>query len=168
MNDRQLESLFTEHHDALLRYLIRYTGDRDQAADAVQEAFLRLVQQPPASSANLRAWLFTVATNVVRDGWKREQHARRLAERPDLAPSATPAPDPAAAVERDERQAAVRRMLAKLSETERVVLLMREEGFRHREIADAVGTTTKSVGTMIARALRKLAAQATPTTEALR
>ena len=34
---------------------------------------------------------------------------------------------------------------------------MREEGFAHREIADAIGTTTGSVGTMIARALDKLA-----------
>jgi len=38
-----------------------------------------------------------------------------------------------------------------------MVLLMREEGFAHREIAEAVGTTTASVGTMIARALDKLA-----------
>jgi DNA-directed RNA polymerase specialized sigma24 family protein len=34
---------------------------------------------------------------------------------------------------------------------------MREEGFAHHEIAETVGTTTKSVGTMIARALEKLA-----------
>jgi DNA-directed RNA polymerase specialized sigma24 family protein len=35
---------------------------------------------------------------------------------------------------------------------------MREEGFSHREIAQAVGTTTGSVGTMVARALDKLSA----------
>jgi DNA-directed RNA polymerase specialized sigma24 family protein len=34
---------------------------------------------------------------------------------------------------------------------------MREEGFSHKEIADAVGTTTGSVGTLIARALLKFA-----------
>jgi DNA-directed RNA polymerase specialized sigma24 family protein len=38
------------------------------------------------------------------------------------------------------------------------MLLMREEGFSHREIADAVGTTTGSVGTMLVRALDRLAA----------
>jgi DNA-directed RNA polymerase specialized sigma24 family protein len=36
---------------------------------------------------------------------------------------------------------------------------MREEGFAHREIAEAVGTTTGSVGTLIARALDRLAQQ---------
>jgi DNA-directed RNA polymerase specialized sigma24 family protein len=39
------------------------------------------------------------------------------------------------------------------------MLLMREEGFTHQEIAAAAGTTTKSVGTMVARALNRLAEQ---------
>jgi RNA polymerase sigma factor (sigma-70 family) len=59
-------------------------------------------------------------------------------------------------LERTEARAAVRRALACLSEKERTILLMREEGFSHREIAEAVGTTTGSVGTMFARALTKL------------
>ncbi len=46
---------------------------------------------------------------------------------------------------------------AKLSSKERTILLMREEGITHREIAEEVGTTTKSIGTMIDRALQKLA-----------
>jgi DNA-directed RNA polymerase specialized sigma24 family protein len=45
---------------------------------------------------------------------------------------------------------------------------MREEGFAHHEIADAVGTTTGSVGTMIARALNKLAGELASTSESLR
>jgi RNA polymerase sigma-70 factor (ECF subfamily) len=53
----------------------------------------------------------------------------------------------------------VQQALAGLPERDRTLLLMREEGFSHREIAEAVGTTTGSVGTMIARALDKLAAE---------
>jgi DNA-directed RNA polymerase specialized sigma24 family protein len=34
--------------------------------------------------------------------------------------------------------------------------LLREEGFTHREIAEQVSTTTKSVGTLIARALDRV------------
>jgi DNA-directed RNA polymerase specialized sigma24 family protein len=51
----------------------------------------------------------------------------------------------------------VRAALQELETRDRTILLMREEGFSHREIAGAVGTTEKSVGTMIARALAKLA-----------
>jgi RNA polymerase sigma factor (sigma-70 family) len=152
-----LNALFTAHHGALIRYLTRLTGDADQAADAAQESYLRLVRQPPARADNLRAWLFTVATNVVRDEWKRRRHAVALSQAPSRAPQADAPPSPHEQLERDERRRLVREMLRKLSSRDRTVLLMREEGFSHKEIAEAVGTTTGSVGTMIARALRKLA-----------
>ena len=74
-------------------------------------------------------------------------------------PVPQPEPNPEAAAIRSERAACVRTALAALSEKERSVLLMREEGFKHREIAEAVGTTTQSVGTLVARALDKLAGQ---------
>src|SRR5690606_36061762 len=58
-------ALFEQHHASLLRYLVRLTGDLDLAHDAAQEAFARLVMKPPRDE-DPRAWLFTVATNVVR------------------------------------------------------------------------------------------------------
>ena len=154
-----LNTLYLEHNDALNRYLLRLTGDRDSAADAAQEAYSRLLSQPPARDDNLRAWLFTVATNVVRDGWKKQQTALRLVGNQAATPTANSAPDPHELVERKERQAVVRKVLDRLSIRDRTVLLMREEGFSHKEIAVAVDTTTKSVGTMIARALRKFASE---------
>jgi RNA polymerase sigma factor (sigma-70 family) len=60
-------------------------------------------------------------------------------------------------VEADEQRRVVTEALALLSDKERTALLMREEGFSHREIAQAVGTTTGSVGTLVARALARLA-----------
>jgi RNA polymerase sigma factor (sigma-70 family) len=152
--------LFQEHHDALFRYLERYTGDPDLAADAAQEAFVRLARKGPRHDAHVRAWLFQVATNVVRDD--RRAGRRRLAlleAKPDRVPGARPEPDPSEQTEREELQLRVRAALDALNQRERTILLMREEGFTHREIAAAVGTTTKSVGTMIARALEKLSRQ---------
>jgi RNA polymerase sigma-70 factor (ECF subfamily) len=157
-----VDALFAEHNTALVRYLTRLTGDSEQAQDAAQESYLRLHTRPPVHTANLRAWLFTVATNVVRDQWKKQAPVRELADAPPLALATDPQHDPHEQLERAERRQIVRRMLAKLTDRERTVLLMREEGFLHREIAEAVGTTTKSVGTMIARALRKLAGELGP------
>jgi RNA polymerase sigma factor (sigma-70 family) len=152
-----LNALYLEHNEALTRYLTRLTGDRDSAADAAQEAYSRLLSHPPARDDNLRAWLYTVATNVVRDGWKKQQTALRLVQNQEGVPSAAMSPDPHDVLERTERQQTVRKVLERLSERDRTVLLMREEGFSHKEIAAAIDTTTKSVGTMIARALRKFA-----------
>jgi RNA polymerase sigma-70 factor (ECF subfamily) len=160
--------LFNEHYDALFRYLVRLTGDSDLAADAAQEAFVRLVERPP-QDRHLRAWLFAVATNVVRDNARaRSRWFKLLSGAPERAPvgDAPVAPDMAA--EGAERRAVVRAALDRLSWKERTVLLMREEGFAHHEIASAVGTTTGSVGTMLARALNKLAVELAPTSESLR
>lgn len=149
--------LWHEHHAALHRYLVRLTGDEDVADDAAQEAFARLVAKPPRAG-NTRAWLFTVATNLVR-GWanRRKRRLRLLDGAQARAPAADPPRDPAAAAEAAQLRAAVRRALDALPEKERTILLMREEGFAHREIAEAIGTTTGSVGTLIARALDRLA-----------
>lgn len=146
------EALVAAHRTALTRYLTHFTGDEDLAEDLVQETCVRLLERPPADERNPRAWLFTVATNLARDNARVERRREELAVR-------APRPheeDPAGAVERAEARARVRAALAQLSPRDRTALLMREEGFRHREIAEAIGTTTESVGTILARALIKL------------
>ncbi len=157
-SDRWVSALVTAHREALFRYLARFTGDADLAEDLVQETFVRLSTHPPAERSEPKRWLFTVATNLARDA-HRVAHRRSelIAAAHDRFPIPDPPPDPAALAERDERRARVRTALAGLGERDRTVLLMREEGFSHREIAEAVDTTTKSVGTMIARALDKMA-----------
>ena len=60
---------------------------------------------------------------------------------------------------REAVRMAVSAALATLSTKERTALLMREEGFAHREIAEALETTTGSVGTLLARALDRLASR---------
>lgn len=155
-----LAELFTRHHGELYRYVARFTGEPDLAEDVVQDVFVRLARRPPRHARQIRGWLFRVATTVAIDAMRRARRRAALARR-DAArrPARDPAPDPAAALERAEAQARVREALAELKAKERAILLMRAEGFAHREIAAAVGTTTGSVGTMIARALEKLASR---------
>jgi RNA polymerase sigma factor (sigma-70 family) len=153
-----LTRLFEEHHGALYRYLVRLCGDADAAADATQEAFVRLIERPPGDQV-ARAWLFKVATNAVfEDRRTQSRRARLLEASPARVPVADAGRSPHDYVQDAERRVAVRTALNGLSVKERTALLMREEGFSHREIADAVGTTTGSVGTLLARALEKLAA----------
>lgn len=148
---------FAAHHPPLQRYIARLTGDPDLAADVAQEAFLRLLEQEPPPSA-VRPWLFRVATNLVRDSARRTRR-RQVLVLDGRAPSAhgDPPPAPDRDVDRDQARALVRHALDGLSSKERRALLMREEGFRHREIADVLGTTTGSVGTLLSRAIRKAA-----------
>lgn len=152
-------ALFAEHHAPLFRYLARLTGDPDVAADAAQEAFVRLIEKPPAH-VQLRAWLFRVGTNAALEAGRTGNRRRQLLRAsPARAPVADAPPTPHDDAEKAATRQRVRAALAGLSERDRTVLLLREEGFSHREIAEQVGTTTGSVGTIIARALDRLAAE---------
>jgi RNA polymerase sigma factor (sigma-70 family) len=152
-----LDALFVEHRDAVCRYVTRYTGDADLAEDVTQETFWRLARRPFGVPHHLKGWLFRVATNLARDARKTARRRRELVQLAG-AENPTPAPaDPGELLERAELRRRLRAALDGLSDKERTALLLREEGFAHREIAGALGTTTGSVGTLVARALAKLA-----------
>jgi RNA polymerase sigma factor (sigma-70 family) len=156
-----VEAIFDEHYEVLYRYLVRLTGDADLASDVAQECFIRLIERRP-EDRQLRGWLFRVATNLVRDESRvRRRRIELLQETSDLvgAGMGISPIDPERSLELEERGRTVRLALAALSLRDRTLLLMREEGFSHKEMAVAVGTTTKSVGSMIARALNKLASE---------
>jgi RNA polymerase sigma factor (sigma-70 family) len=155
MNDA--ERLFNAHAPALYRYLVRLTGDADLAADCVQDTFVRVLDRRVGGEIE-RAWLFRVATNAAFEfGRTSSRHVRILRGGAGRAPMGDAPPSPLEHVESVERHERALRALATLNEKERSAVLMREEGFSHREIAQAVGTTTGSVGTLIARALLKFA-----------
>lgn len=148
-----VERLFHTYHAPLVRYLTRRLGDRDWAEEVAQETFLRALRHGPVASE--RAWLFAVATNLVRDEARRDARRRRhlelLAAREDRHVD----PEPTA-LERAQEGALARRAVDGLAERDRLALLMREEGLDYGEIATALGLAVGSVGTTLARARRRL------------
>lgn len=146
------DDTFQRLYPALFRYLHRLTGDPDVAQDVAQETFVRLLRQR-LPDREVRPWIFTVATNLVRDAARAAERRRRLLDGGQAMPPTASRPDEE--VERTERIAAVRELLAHLSERDRQLLLLREEGFSYREIAQVVKVAPGSVGTLIARALKR-------------
>ena len=140
MND--LERLFREYHEPLVRYLTRRLGDRDWAEEVTQETFLRAARQETIVSE--RAWLFAVATNLVRDEARRDARRRRHLEllREQAKADEIVEPEPLT-LERAEEAAIARRALETLTERDREALLMREEGLDYTEIASALELSVK-------------------------
>jgi RNA polymerase sigma-70 factor (ECF subfamily) len=153
LND--VERLFREYHGTLVRYLTRRLGDRDWAEEVAQETFLRALRQE--SIHNERAWLFAVATNLVRDearkNARRRKHLTLLAEEYRAVEEAEPEPTD---MERAEEAAFARKAVEQLAERDRLALLMREEGLDYDEIAEALKLSRGSIGTTLARARRRL------------
>jgi RNA polymerase sigma-70 factor, ECF subfamily len=146
------DELFHSLYPSLFRYLHRLTGDADAADDIAQEAFVRLLRQD-FDEQEARPWLFTVAMNLVRDRARRaERRNRLLAGAPRLV---SPGEVPDELLERSQEVEGVRRALDQIPDRDRQLLLMREEGFKYDEIAKVVGVAPASVGTLIARALKR-------------
>lgn len=155
-----VERLFHSYHATLVRYLTRRLGDRDWAEEVAQETFVRALRQKTLKSE--RAWLFTVANNLVRDDARRIERQRRQLtllrdEQTAEADSADRSWDddlPDAA--RAHETALARKAVDGLAERDRMALLLREEGLDYGEIATALGLSAGSVGTTLSRARRRL------------
>ena len=85
-----MRQLHDEHAAALWSFCMRLTGqDAAHAEDVVQETLLRAWRNADVldqSQGSLRAWLFTVARNIVIDEWRTKRSRRELpmAEVPDV------------------------------------------------------------------------------------
>ena len=150
-----VERLFRTYNAPLVRYLTRRLGDRDWAEEVAQETFLRALRQDRID--NERAWLFAVATNLVRDEARKDSRRRRhlalLAEQERAEEAVEPEPT---SLERAQDAAMARRAVEALAERDRLALLMREEGLSYDEIAVALDLSPGSVGTTLSRARRRL------------
>ncbi|WP_421842003.1 sigma-70 family RNA polymerase sigma factor [Mycobacterium sp.] len=65
-----MKAIYDEHAAVLWRYALRLTGDASQAEDIVQETLLKAWQHPEVTGdtqRSARAWLFTVARNMIID-----------------------------------------------------------------------------------------------------
>jgi RNA polymerase sigma-70 factor, ECF subfamily len=149
-----VERLFREYHDPLVRYLTRRLGDRDWAEEVAQETFVRALRQPALQ--NERAWLFAVATNLVRDEARKDARRRRHLELLTEEAKATVVEQPITDLERSQERALARKAIDALTERDREALLMREEGLDYTEIAEALQLSLASVGTTLSRARRRL------------
>lgn len=154
-----VERLFREYHETLVRYLTRRLGDRDWAEEVTQETFVRALRQD--AIGNERSWLFAVASNLVRDEARKvarqREHLQLLAaeEREREMESAVSGEE--MTPERAKDAACARKALDSLAERDRQALLLKAEGLNYDEIADVLEIETSSVGTTLSRARRRLA-----------
>ena len=154
--------LFDELRAGLFRYLRWRGSTAEEADDAIQETFLRLYTHLSAggSRENLRAWVFRVAGNLVRDD--RKSGRRRFSQPLDAECVASNSwTDPGAGPEQQAiSEECTRRLhaaIGRLPVLERECLALRGEGFRYREIGGILGIGTSTVADVLRRAFDALA-----------
>jgi RNA polymerase sigma-70 factor (ECF subfamily) len=134
----------------LWAYLARVSADAALADDLMQEAFVRFLvaQAPGDGEIAMRKYLFRIATNLLRDHWRRP----RAASLEELEV------EPAAERCANEARALLGPVLKQLRPRDRQILwLAYAEGYTHREIAEIAGLASASVRLLLFRARRKAA-----------
>lgn len=157
--DQLLIRTFDQLRDELVSTLAYVLGDRDDAQDAAQDAFLKCwrARETIPDVQNLRAWIFRVGLNTARDqqrsGWNKRAKPL-IAEEVLLPARETP---PADRMEDDENIARLRQALLDLRPEEREVFLLRQNGeMTYEQIAEARDTPVGTVKTQMRTALIKL------------
>jgi RNA polymerase sigma-70 factor (ECF subfamily) len=142
-------------------YLTRTTGDRAMADDLLQEACYRMLRAGRGyeDDDHRRHALYAIATNLVRDTWRRRKQSRDTA-----APLPVDVMDGTVNIA-DHAIARVdlQRALERLSIRDRQLLLLAHvHGWSHQEIAHAMGLAAASVKLLIWRARRRVLAHLEP------
>ncbi len=154
---------FEYYYDRVYAHVAQLTRDRTSAEDLTQEIFIRLQKtiERLDPDRDPTGWVFTVATNVVRDHWRSAGQRRRGAE---VSPEAAgahllphPDPDVAAVLEHDEELRAVWAALDVVSTEDREIILLRDfEELPTSEIAGMLELNPDAVRQRHSRAVARL------------
>lgn len=153
------EQLVERHRGVVFRTAARIVG-RDEAEDVTQDVFLRAFHrlQQYRGTAAFRTWLLQITQNAAFDTLSRARRQPTEAQsEPSDVPDRDPVRQPAAALERRERQQRLERKLELLRPEYRSLLVLRDlEGFSYTEIAAVLGMPLGSVKGRLHRARDEL------------
>jgi RNA polymerase sigma-70 factor (ECF subfamily) len=153
--------LYEELRVPLFRYLLCMRILPEEAEEIIQESFLRLYKHLHAGGRedNLRGWLFRVAHNLSHS---RRKQRRFLADTsPDqwqqISTSVlTEDVGPEELLLHKEKMMRLHREISNLSELQQNCIRLRVEGFRYREIAEILNTSTSTVSGSLRHAIERL------------
>ncbi len=152
------EMLARRYRGALLRYFLRHLGNREDAEDLAQEVFARFAQQKASSPiANVEAFLFRIAANLLTDRFRRNQThcvSQHFPIDECAAGQLGEAPSEEHVYEVQEQLQAFLRALGELSpRCRRVFLLQRYEGMTYSAIAQRLAISVSAVEKQMMKAL---------------
>jgi RNA polymerase sigma-70 factor, ECF subfamily len=148
------ESLVQRYHRVLFNVALRMLGNRDEAADATQETFLKAYEHLESYDADRRffSWIYRILANTCLN-MRRSQRPY-----PALAPDAPVAPGPLAMLEAQERQERVQAALLSLPLEQREVVILRYfADLSYDEIATTLGLPMVTVKSRLHGARQRLA-----------
>lgn len=167
LRDREpdaLQTFYDCYFDRMYGYVRRLVGEEHLAEDLTQEIFMHIIEHldsyDPARA--LRPWVFTIATNKVRDFWRSRRHratkqevSLELDETGGWAKDGAVGPDEGLEIE--ERSAELEAAISALPDSMRLTLVLRYyKGLSFEEIGKIIDRNEAAVRKRYSRALEEL------------
>ncbi len=153
MDSEAFAGFYERSARSLWAYLARVSRDPALADDLMQESFIRFLcaTHPEDGEVAARRYLFRIATNLLRDHWRRPRSAS-IEEIPEELFAAKCGSGQA------DSQAMLGPAMAQIRPRDRQLLwLAYAEGYTHHEIAEVTGLASASIRLLLFRARRKVA-----------
>ena len=158
-----LRAAMDRYAGPLVKYAMVITDDLEQARDVVQDTFIRLCDENPASlDSHMAQWLFTVCRNRALDMQRKEQRMRPLND-VEMNLQASPEPSPATEAERREAVTEAVGLMANLPKNQQEAIRLKfQNGLSYLEISKVMNLTVSNVGFLIHTAIKSLREQMQP------
>lgn len=153
-------SLFRLLYDRLIRFCMQYVQSREAAEEVVSDVFVRIWERRAqlAEIANLEVYLFVSVRNQAYN-YLEKYSVMRVTSMENGEWELTNMNDPGKELEWKEMAARLDREVNQLpDQCRKVFRLIKEEGFRYREVAQILNISPRTVETQLYRAVRRLQA----------
>jgi RNA polymerase sigma-70 factor (ECF subfamily) len=145
--------LVQRHTERFYRLAYRYVQNKETAEDIVQDAFLRLWENPanwqPERNSKFTTWFYRIVVNLCLD-WQKKKRPVALDEAMPLVDDRETADE---AMIRIQEQRLLEKEIAVLPERQRTALnLCFDEGLSNQEAAEVMGVNLKALQSLIMRA----------------
>lgn len=159
MGDDPFEAVVATHHGEIHRYLARVTARPAEADDLSQETFLRAFRAYRAlpADANVRAWLFAIATNLYRNHVRGEVRRRRALAAASTDGFAEAPGWPEGAAMLNETSARIDKIIGELPFKQRAAFTMRKmHELGYEAIGESLHCSAESARAHVFQALKKI------------
>ena len=156
--DREsFNQIFRRYYSPLVRFCVRFVADADQAAEIVQDLFVKLWtnREKIAFTTSFESYMLRSVRNAAITFINKERAHAETNER--IYTDDSDANDPSETLQSNNLEASYREVLASMPEKRREVFLAsRYDGLKYAEIAEKLGLSQKTVEAHMSAAIKQL------------
>ncbi|MGD6967936.1 RNA polymerase sigma factor [Rossellomorea vietnamensis] len=158
MNRPNIETLYRKHHQEVYKFLICFTGCKNEAEDLTQEVFLKLIKSSSNynGSCTITTWIFSIAKHTAIDHYRKKKFYS-IVKDSFFKNMTSLNSDPQHLIIHDENKHLIHQAILQLKPSYRAVIILRGiNEFTISETAEILNCSISKVKVTYHRALKRM------------